>query len=54
MNRPDYAISQNTALAVIQSVAEGPANGSHKALHLRHLERYLFRAEGDCFVVTGF
>jgi hypothetical protein len=34
-----------TALAVIQSVMEGPASsaGSHKALHLRHLERYPLR-----------
>ena len=38
--RADY-----TALAVIQSVMEGPASsaGSHKELHLRHLERYPLR-----------
>jgi hypothetical protein len=34
-----------TALAVVQSVSEGPASSadSHKELHLRHLERYPLR-----------
>ncbi len=33
-----------TALAVVEDVGEeGPASGPHKALHLRHLERYPLR-----------